>query len=125
MKALSIVRPGGSLIASGSKTLEVRRWRPDLRPDEDLLIVENGRFLQVDGDEDADGRIVAIVRIAAVRPFRREDMAAACGSYFEHGWLAWELADVRPLLSVAQVKAARGIYELDLPSDLRRDARTP
>lgn len=119
MKALSIVAPSGSRIASGQKTLEVRRWTPSLRADEDLLIVENGRFLRNEGDEDYGGRVVAIVRVAATRPFVCEDMAAACGSYFEEGWLAWELTDVRPLSSNIQVKAARGIYELDPPSDMQ------
>jgi len=119
MKALSIVAPGGSRIASGEKTLEVRRWQPNLRTDEDLLIVENGRFLRNEGDEDDAGMAVAIVRVSTVRPFMREDMAAACGSYFEEGWLAWELVDVRPLSSTINVKAARGIYELAPPSDMQ------
>jgi hypothetical protein len=118
MKALSIVRPGGSRIASGEKTLEVRRWKPDLLPSEDLLIVENGRFLRNEGEEDSAGRIVAIVRVAAVRPFTLNDMAAACGNYFEEGWLAWELVDVRALSSTVNVRAAHGIYELEIPSDL-------
>lgn len=113
MKALSIVRPGGSRIASGEKALEVRRWQPNLRTDEDLLIVENNRFLRNESDEDDTGRAVAIVRVAKVRPFAPEDMAAACASYFEEGWLAWELVDVRPLSSTINIKAARGIYELD------------
>ena len=58
MKALSIVAPSGLRIANGLKTLEVRRWSPSLRPDEDLLIVENNRFLRADGEEDPDGRLL-------------------------------------------------------------------
>ncbi|HDS1787189.1 ASCH domain-containing protein [Pseudomonas fulva] len=112
MKALSIVRPSGSRIASGQKTLEVRRWHPDLQPTEDLLIVENGRFLHADGEEDDDGIAVAIVRVKAVRPFILADMEAACASYFEDGWLAWELSDIRPISPVT-IRAARGIYEVD------------
>ncbi|MFI7884845.1 ASCH domain-containing protein [Pseudomonas juntendi] len=112
MKALSIVRPSGSLIAYGQKTLEVRRWHPDLQPTEDLLIVENGSFLHGDGDEDDDGIAVAIVRLKAVRPFILADMEAACASYFEDGWLAWELSDIRPISPVT-IRAARGIYEVD------------
>ncbi|MGN7746467.1 ASCH domain-containing protein [Pseudomonas sp. 22515] len=112
MKALSIVRPSGSRIASGQKTLEVRRWHPDLQPTEDLLIVENGRFLHADGEVDDDGIAVAIVRVKAVRPFILADMEAACASYFEDGWLAWELSDIRPISPVT-IRAARGIYEVD------------
>ena len=84
------------------------------------MIVENGRLLRDEGDEDDAGRVVAVVRVAAVRPFTPNDMAAACGSYFEEGWLAWELVDIRPLFSAINVKAARGIYELDIPSDLTK-----
>lgn len=115
MKALSIVRPNGSRIASGEKTLEVRRWYANLDPTEDLLIVENGRFLHVDGEEDADGIAVAIVRVKAIRPFVFADMQAACASRFEEGWLAWELDDVRPIESALPTRAARGIYEVDFP----------
>ncbi|MBX8547874.1 MULTISPECIES: ASCH domain-containing protein [Pseudomonas] len=113
MKALSIVRPSGGRIASGEKTLEVRRWHPELDPSEDLLIVENGRFLHTDRDEDDDGIAVAIVRVKAVRPFILADMQAACASYFEDGWLAWELSDVRPVTRPVSIRAARGIYEVD------------
>jgi ASCH domain len=116
MKALSVVHPSGTKIARGEKTLEVRRWRPDLSPAEDLLIVENHRFLRNDGDRDDDGRAVAIVRVKAVRPFTPDDMKVACASYFEDGWLAWVLDDIRPVTSVGPVPAERGVYEVDFPS---------
>lgn len=113
IKALSIVRPSGGRIASGEKTLEVRRWHPYLDPSEDLLIVENERFLHADEDEDKDGIAVAIVRVKAVRPFILADIQAACASYFEDGWLAWELSDIRPVIQPVIIRAARGIYEVD------------
>lgn len=116
IKALSIVRPGGSLIAAGRKTLEVRRWSPDLHPSEDLLIVENGRFLHRDGEEDEDGVPVALVRVMGVRPFILDDMAAACAGSFEEGWLAWQLGHVRPLRTDKRVRAARRLYEVDFYS---------
>ncbi|MCU1724770.1 ASCH domain-containing protein [Pseudomonas sp. 5P_5.1_Bac1] len=114
LKALSIVRPNGGRIASGQKTLEIRRWHPHLDPTEDLLIVENERFLHVDGDED-DGHAVAIVRVKAVRPFVEADIPAACASSYARGWLAWELTDVRPITPPIPVRAARGIYPVDFP----------
>ncbi|WPD76064.1 ASCH domain-containing protein [Dickeya fangzhongdai] len=40
VKALSVVSSAGQLIASGRKTVEIRKWLPDISPDEDLLIVE-------------------------------------------------------------------------------------
>ncbi|WP_224372520.1 hypothetical protein [Pseudomonas putida] len=75
--------------------------------------MENERFLHTDGDEDDEGIAVAIVRIKAVRPFILADMQAACASYFEDGWLAWELSDVRPITHPVTIRAARGIYEVD------------
>ena len=113
-KALSIVTPNGGRIACGQKTLEVRRWHPYLDPTEDLLIVENGRFLQVDGEED-DGLAVAIVRVKSVRPFVEADIPAACASSYADGWLAWELTDVRPITPPVPARAARGIYQVNLP----------
>lgn len=121
IKALSLVKPSGSRIASGEKTLEVRRWHPELEPWEDLLIVQNGRFLHNEGEEDADGLGVAIVRVKAVRPFVLADMQAACASRFAEGWLAWELSHVRPITPPVRVRAARGIYtvEIELPAPHR------
>ena len=82
---------------------------------DDLLIIENGVFLNNEGDEDHAGRIVAIVRVAGTRPFVPADIGPACASYFEEGWLAGELVDVRPVASSQLVKAALGIYELEAP----------
>ena len=115
MKALSLVAPGGTKIATGMKTLEIRRWRPDLRADEDLLIVENTRFLRADGEQDEDGRAVTIVRVGAVRPFIPADIEAACTSYFEEGWLARALTNICQLSCPMPIRAARGIYEVPLP----------
>ncbi|HEV2571208.1 MAG TPA: ASCH domain-containing protein [Beijerinckiaceae bacterium] len=115
MKAVSIVKPGGSLIASGEKTIEVRRWQPDLSPTEDLLIVENEKFLHQDGDKDDNGKAVAVVRVKLVRPFVRSDIKAACATSFEEGWLAWELTDIRPVRDEFAALAARRIYEVAFP----------
>lgn len=113
IKALSVVQPGGGRIASGCKTLEVRRWAPTLDPTEDLLIVENDRFLREPGDEDPEGRAVALVRVVGWRPFTRDDIRAACAGSFEEGWLAWALAEIRPIRHPARRRAARGIYLVD------------
>ena len=75
--------------------------------------MENERFLHNDGDEDDNGIAVAIVRVKAVRPFILADMQGACASYFEDGWLAWELSEIRPVTPPVTIRAARGIYEVD------------
>lgn len=126
MKALSVVSPSGRLIASGRKTLEVRRWRPDLCPSDDLLIVENHRFLRQEGEKDENGTAIALCNVQRIRPFAPDDMAAACASSFEEGWLAWELVNVRPVSIPGYVLAARGIYDIIMdelsPQSSLRDA---
>ncbi len=112
MKALSIVYPGGTKIARGEKTIEVRSWRPPDGFDEELLIVENRKFLREDGEVDPSGVPVAIVKIRRVREFLKEDIPAACASRWEPGYFAWELAEVRPLTGSGEVMAARGLYEV-------------
>jgi hypothetical protein len=77
--------------------------------------VENDRFLRRDDKEDPNGRAVAIVRVARVRPFLPEVVAAACAASHEAGWLAWEVVDIRPVRSSRAVLAARRIYEVELP----------
>ena len=118
MKALSILQPGGSRIVTGEKTIEVRGWKPDLADGEDLVIVETHRPLLKEGDTDLNGRIVAVVKVKAVRPFTTADMARACALVYEDGQFAWELTDVRPVRTpYGPVLAARKIYELGISLD--------
>jgi hypothetical protein len=114
-KALSIVNPGGSRIATGQKTVEVRRWAPPVVPLRHLLIVENRIFLREEGQEDPAGCAVAIVDVVAVCPWTMDLFAPACATRFEEGYLAWHLGNVRPIADPFLVPARRGIYELDLP----------
>ncbi|MBC8953581.1 ASCH domain-containing protein [Xenorhabdus sp. PB62.4] len=79
MKAISIVAPAGQNIAAGKKTLEIRKWYPNLPDNEDLLIIENQHYLLKDGDEEI-GKAVAIVKIRNIRPFEEQDIEAACAS---------------------------------------------
>lgn len=116
-KTLSIVYPSGTKIARGERTIEVRSWRPPENFEGDLLIVENKKFLRHDGDTDTAGTPVALVKIKKIRAYEEADIPAACASRWEPGYYSWELTDVRPLNSTAQVLAARGIYETELSLD--------
>lgn len=113
VKAVSIVFPSGTKIASGEKTIEVRSWRPPENFEGDLLIVENNIFLKNDGDIDPNGKPVALVKIKKVREYLESDILAACASRWDPGYFSWELYDVRHIESNQQVLAARGIYEVD------------
>ena len=115
-KALSIVWPNGSKIASGEKRLEVRSWLPpaDFDFSEDLLIVENHNFLRRDGETDPKGKPVALVKIKGIRPFMAGDLLDACWNEWKPGLFAWEVTDVRPIKSDKIVLAAREIYSLEV-----------
>ncbi|MDN0011230.1 hypothetical protein QVM87_14095 [Providencia stuartii] len=41
-------------------------------------------------------------------------MAAACTSYYELGWLAWKLTDIRAIAEPIEVIAKQKIYEVEL-----------
>lgn len=113
MKAISIVYPNGSKIADGKKTIEVRSWLPTLEMGEDLLVIENYKFLKAEGEIDSNGKPVAIVKIKNVRDYLESDIPAACASRWESGYYSWELVDIRPIKTEQQVLAARGIYEVE------------
>lgn len=112
MKALSIVRPAGTQIANGLKTLEIRRWQPDVRTGEEILLVENEHFLTVDGQEEV-GTAIAIITLGEIREFRQEDIPKACASYYEAGWLAWEIKTIKKIENPFRTRAARKFYEID------------
>ncbi|HCL5637875.1 TPA: ASCH domain-containing protein [Klebsiella aerogenes] len=112
MKALSVVRPAGTKIVNGLKTLEVRRWAPEIRAGEEILLVENENFLTVDGQEET-GEAVAIITLGKIREFRQEDIPQACASYYEEGWMAWEIRSVKKIEPPFPVRAARKLYEID------------
>lgn len=114
MKALSIVHPHGTNIALGNKTIEVRSWLPPENFDEDLLIVENHRYLHNEGEIDLSGKAVAVVKIKKTREYLESDIPDAMATRWEPGYYSWELIDVRPLNIDHPVLAARGIYEIDI-----------
>lgn len=114
LNALSIVFPGGTNIALGKKTIEVRSWLPPSDFEGDLVIVENKKFLREDGDVDPEGIAVAIVKIKLTREYLETDIPAAMASRWEPGYYSWELTDVRPIKNSGKVLAARGIYNIEL-----------
>ncbi len=118
IKALSVVSPFGQWIVEGTKTIEVRSWIPQFSPHEDLLIVENKKYLLKEGETDPDGRAVAIVRIREIREFLETDMQASRATRFDSGYYTWALWKVRPLKNLQKVMAARKIYELDFQEEM-------
>lgn len=111
--ALSIVAPSATKIAQGLKTLEIRSWQPEQLPLKNLVIVENQRFLNNENDEDM-GKIVAIVDIESVHTWRQDEFDAACATYWQEGYWAWVISNVRPIQNNKDVPAKRKIYLLEL-----------
>lgn len=111
--ALSIVAPSGQRIAQGMKTLEVRSWHPEQLPLKDLLLVENKNFLNHDADEE-QGVAVALVDVESVHVWQRNEVEAACASYWAEGYFAWQLSNVRPIKNRVEVPAKRKIYLIEM-----------
>lgn len=117
-KALSVVHPAGTRIASGLKTVEVRKWRPDTLPLRDLLIVENAHRLNSKSrPEDPNGRALALVDVVDITEWTEDLLKPSCAPYWEAGWLAWHLSNVRPIQIDEPVPAKLRIYEVELLSD--------
>ncbi len=114
MKALSVVRPSDTQIANGLKTLEIRRWYPEVGEGEEILLVENENYLKEAGQEDV-GVAVAIITLGKIREFTPEDILQACASYYEAGWLAWEIRTIKKIDSPFSIRAARKFYDVDDP----------
>ena len=112
-RALSIVAPSGTKIARGDKTLEIRRWVPEELPLRDLLIIENEVYLTEPGQIDPHGHAVALVDIVDVFPWTPDQFEAACASYWEQGWMAWQIENVRPIRHDGHLPAARKLYKVD------------
>lgn len=114
--ALSVVAPAGDWIRTGTKTLEIRRWQPDEIPLRDLVIVQNSIRLGGDGPaEDSNGMAVALVDVESVAAWGEDESEPACASYWEPGWLAWRLVNVRLIEPPLPCPARLRIYLVELP----------
>jgi hypothetical protein len=121
--ALSVIAPFGQLIRSHQKTIEVRKWMPNMKlPIINLLIIENTKRLSGNAiTEDPNGVITAIVDIVKIRKWEKEDLAASCSNTFEEGWLAWEFNNVRRVEYPFSVPAKLRIYEVNINPELLRE----
>ncbi len=114
LKALSVVKPWGTMIADEIKSLEVRGWVPEQLPMLSVALVQNNKRLTKNGDEDVDGEVVAVIDIVSCVPWVKEDCKfSGCDeSEFEDGWLAWRLSNIRKLNNPVSATAKRKFYNL-------------
>lgn len=107
MKALSVRQPWASLIAEGTKTIELRRWRTAYRGP--LLICAANRPY----NGLPTGVALAVVMLSDIRPATLMDTKAACCPP-ELNEQAWILADVRTVKPFP-VKGRLSLFEVELP----------
>ncbi len=82
----------------------------------DLVIVQNSTRLGSGGiTEDPEGLAVALVDVESVEAWREDEIEPACASYWEPGWLAWRLVNVRPITPTLPCPARLRIYVVELP----------
>jgi len=110
MKAISLHQPWASMIASGKKTIETRRWPTRYRGD--LLIVSSKQPI-VPGLP--SGKALCIVELYGCERFRIYHEPQACCQWFPTGY-AWLLRNIRPIEPFA-VRGSQGFYEVDLPAN--------
>ena len=111
--ALSIVAPSGVKIMNGLKTLEIRSWHPPTLPLKDLVIVENNNFLNKDFFF-FFGLAIALVDIESIHEWQEDEIEIACASYWETGYYAWVITNIRPLHKPIKTIAKRKIYTINL-----------
>lgn len=109
MKAISLHQPWASLIASGKKTIETRRWATSYRGD--LLIVSTRK---PEYDDLPLGKALCIVEVYFCRPMVPVDEADACCQWYAGAW-SWLLRNIRPIEPFA-VRGLQGFYEIALPA---------
>lgn len=109
MKALSVKQPWASLIASGRKTIETRRWKTSYRGP---LVIVSART----PDIVPAGQALAVANLINCRPMSvLDEPAAACQKY--DGAFAWIFDSVRRI-DPFSVVGQPGLFELELPSQL-------
>lgn len=118
MKALSVIQPWASMIASGEKTIETRTYKTNYRGD--LLIcasrTPNPNFSKDEMDKLPKGVALCLVRIADCVPMTAIHEAAAKCQVYPKAW-AWILEDVRAI-EPFPVKGKLGLFEIEKPREM-------
>ena len=112
MKALSIKQPWASLIASGVKTIETRRWNTNFRGT--VLIVSS---LNPVINDLPTGKAIAIAEIYDCKPMTLQcEKFAYCEIY--QGAYSWFLRNIIPIPHF-KVKGQLRLFDVSLPEDIQ------
>lgn len=129
IRALSVLQPWASMIASGAKTIETRSWRVSYRGP---LLICAGKSLRLLSPlfnrAEAAGVYptrcaVCLCNLVDCRPMRDDDRIAA-GCYVYPGAFAWVLDDIRPCPHVPVV-GRQGLFVLPTPPEIQRMLAAP
>lgn len=117
-QAISILSPAVENIMNGSKSIEIRSWKPGIIPLNNVVLVQNKKYLKNQYDEDF-GVALAIADFVSVREwsyedFLRQDENTTLSKSWAPGYFVWEIENVRPLKRAVECVARKGIYILDL-----------
>ena len=101
MRTLAVRQPWATLIAEGTKSIEVRNWKTDYRGE--ILIVASGRPMKI---ENVDGQMetlpsqvfVCTVTLLDCRLMEAEDRTSTCCNICPGEEYAWVLANPRHVL---------------------------
>jgi hypothetical protein len=103
-KAISLKQPFASLVASGKKTIETRKWTTKYRGD--LLICSSKN-----PDIYPAGCALCIVELYDIMPMTKAHEGKACIKLYK-GANAWYLKNLRVLPKPVPIKGSLGIYEV-------------
>ncbi|MNG63975.1 hypothetical protein D3C79_222110 [compost metagenome] len=117
-QALSILKPAVNNILNGSKELEIRSWTPPQLPLNNVILVQNEKYLINQDDED-NGLAMAIVDFTSVIPwtkdiFVNQEASTTMSKEWKPGYFLWVMKNVRKIEIPVLCRAKKGIYTLDL-----------
>ncbi|NXZ87923.1 hypothetical protein HZI30_13370 [Serratia fonticola] len=116
-QALSILKPAVDNILNGSKKLEIRSWTPPYMPLNNVVLVQNEKYLVNQDDED-DGFAMAIVDFTSIFPwteadYLRQKNTTTMWKEWKLGYFCWTIENVRVIKKPMPCKAMKGIYTLE------------
>lgn len=106
IKAISLKQPWASLVASGKKTIETRKWITTYRGD---LVICSSKKPSIE----PAGCALCVVELYKIEPMKKSHEKKACIKVYP-GAYSWFLRNVRPLKKITPVKGRLGIFDLDL-----------
>ena len=112
MKAISIKQPWASLVASGEKTIETRRWPTKYRGD---LVIVSSLLPKIDNLP--LGQAIAIAEIYDCRPMCKDDEKNACCEIYPNAF-SWHLRNIR-YFAPFKIKGHLSLYDVDFPSNIQ------